>query len=149
MTKSSTFRTIKERNEFIIAKEGRMDQWRNIKQSETQCQTDSKYDEYSGIVNTSLENWLFEKKWPSKSHKNTILISKYKTAKLNWTKNHKKFRWSKVIFTDECNFELDQCRYGPVGNRMEQESSIYNLIVQVWDLYQPEVLSNPLFMKAA
>ena len=61
-------------------------------------------------------------------------MSKHKERKLDWPKNHMKFKWSKVVFTDECNFELHQCRYGwaPKGQRTAQESSSHNPIVQVW-----------------
>ena len=53
-------------------------------------------------------------------------------GRLNWAKNHTRFKWSNTVFTDECNFDLNECRYGwaPSSQRIPQKSEGYNPKVQ-------------------
>jgi len=87
------------------------------------------------VSSRTVNRYLQSIKWSRKKGiKKAVLTSKHKDRRLDWAKNHMKFKWSKVVFTDECNFELNQCRYGwaPKGQRIEQESLSHNPIVEVW-----------------
>lgn len=57
-----------------------------------------------------------------------------KVNRVTWAENHRTYDWRKVIFSDECTFELNQLRYGwaQKGKRIKQKSLCYNPKVQVW-----------------
>jgi len=56
------------------------------------------------------------------------------TERLRWANSHKRYPWTKVIFSDETTFRLNEPQYGwaPRGTPIRQRSRTYNPKVQLW-----------------
>ncbi len=83
----------------------------------------------------TISNYLHSIGWTyKKATKIPKLDQNHKDNRVTFALEHRSYDWTRVIFSDECSFYLNQVCYGwaPKGQRIPQESLVYNQKVQVF-----------------
>jgi len=83
----------------------------------------------------AVSRYLKEIGWTrKKASKVPKLKNDHQSKRYEWAKNHRYFPWTRVVFSDETSFTLDQCRYGwsPRGCRIPQQTEAYPPKVSIW-----------------
>ena len=123
-----------ETNQNISAKVGITDrQIRNVAQRMPKISVSSR----------TITRYLKDIGWSrKKATRIPRLCEAQKIKRVNWAKSQRDTDWSHLVFSDECNLSLGECRYGwsKKGSRLQQERSCYEQKIQLFGAMSSEGL---------